>query len=41
MVSLMALSLFAFAEMVVLIFGLWLLFRTTQVSGEFPQSTAE
>lgn len=41
MVSLMALSLFSFAEMVVLIFGLWLLFRTTQVSGEFPQSTAE
>ena len=38
MVSLMALSLFVFAELVVLILSLWLLFRTTQVAAEFPQS---
>ena len=41
MVSLMALSLFLFAEIIVLIFGLWLLFRTTQASAEFPQATEE
>ena len=39
MVSLMALSLFLFAEIIVLILGLWLLFRTTQASAEFPQAT--
>lgn len=38
MMSLMALSLFVFAELVVLILSLWLLFRTMQVSAEFPQS---
>ncbi len=38
MMSLMALSLFVFAELVVLILSLWLLFRTTQVAAEFPQS---
>jgi len=41
MMSLMALSLFVFAELVVLILSLWLLFRTMQVSAEFPQSAAE
>ncbi len=41
MVSLMALSLFLFAELIVLIFSLWLLFRTMQVSAEFPQSVTE
>ena len=41
MVSLMALSLFLFAEIIVLILGLWLLFRTTQASAEFPQATEE
>jgi hypothetical protein len=38
MMSLMALSLLVFAELVVLILSLWLLFRTMQVSAEFPQS---
>ena len=41
MASLMALSLFVFAELIVLIFGLWLLFRTTQAATEFPQSATE
>ncbi len=36
MLSLMALSLLVFAELVVLILSLWLLFRTMQVSAEFP-----
>lgn len=38
MVSLMALILTLFAELIVLIFSLWLLFRTTLGSPEFPQS---
>lgn len=37
MANLMALSMFIFAEIVVLILGLWLLFRTMHVSKEFPQ----
>jgi hypothetical protein len=37
----MALSLFVFAELVVLILSLWLLFRTMQVAAEFPQSVTE
>lgn len=41
MASLMALSLFVFAELIVLIFGLWLLFRTTQAAAEFPQASEE
>ena len=36
MMSLMALSLLVFAELVVLILSLWLLFRTMQVAAEFP-----
>ncbi|MBK8754581.1 MAG: DUF3611 family protein [Candidatus Competibacteraceae bacterium] len=40
MLSLMALSLLVFAELVVLILSLWLLFRTIQASAEFPQATA-
>jgi hypothetical protein len=38
MVSLVALILTLFAELLVLIFGLWLLFRTTIASPEFPQA---
>jgi len=41
MVSLMALGLFVFAELIVLILSLWLLFRTMQVAAEFPQSATE
>jgi hypothetical protein len=37
MVSLMALILTLFAELIVLLFSLWLLFRTTLASPEFPQ----
>jgi hypothetical protein len=37
MVSLMALILTLFAELIVLVFSLWLLFRTTLGSPEFPQ----
>src|SRR5262249_248475 len=40
MVSLMALILTLFAELLVLVFSLWLLFRTTLGSPEFPQPTA-
>lgn len=40
MVSLMALVLILFAELLVLIFGLWLLFRTSAGSPEFPQPAA-
>ena len=36
--SLMALLLTLTAEVTALIFGLWLLFRTTQASGEFPDA---
>jgi hypothetical protein len=39
-VSLMGLVLMAFAEMVVLIFGLWLLFRSTMGTAEFPETAA-
>ena len=39
MVSLMALILTLFAELIVLVFSLWLLFRTTLGSPEFPQAT--
>ena len=41
MMSLMALSLSVFAELVVLILSLWLLFRTMQVSAEFPPAPAQ
>jgi hypothetical protein len=41
MASLMALSLFLFAELIVLVFSLWLLFRTTQVAAEAPQSSVQ
>jgi Protein of unknown function (DUF3611) len=37
MISLMALILILFMELIVLVFSLWLLFRTTQGSAEFPQ----
>jgi hypothetical protein len=41
MVSLMALILMVFAELIVLVFSLWLLFRTTTGgSAEYPQSAA-
>src|SRR5262249_29534920 len=40
MLSLMALILTLFAELVVLIFSLWLLFRTTLSSPEYPNATA-
>jgi len=40
MLSLMSLTLILFAEMVVLIFSLWLLFRSSQASTEYPQTTA-
>jgi hypothetical protein len=39
MVSLMALVLTLFSELIVLVFSLWLLFRTTLGSPEFPQPT--
>jgi hypothetical protein len=39
MVSIMALILTLFAELIVLVFSLWLLFRTTMGSPEFPQAT--
>jgi hypothetical protein len=38
MLSLMALVLFLFAELIVLVFGLWLLFRTTLGPPESPPS---
>jgi hypothetical protein len=38
MVSLMALTLMLFAELIVLMISLWLLFRTTLGSPEFPQA---
>ena len=41
MASLMALSLLVFAEVIVLIFSLWLLFRTTQALAAFPQAPEE
>jgi hypothetical protein len=41
MASLMALILTLFAELIVLVFSLWLLFRTTLGSPEFPQPAAE
>ncbi len=41
MASLMALSLLVFAELIVLILSLWLLFRTTQVQTESPGSPEE
>jgi hypothetical protein len=37
----MALSLLVFAEVIVLIFSLWLLFRTTQAVAAFPQAPEE
>ncbi len=39
MVSLMALILTLFSELIILVFSLWLLFRTTLGSREFPQTT--
>lgn len=41
MVSLMSLVLILFAELLVLIFGLWLLFRSSMGSPEFPVPAAE
>jgi hypothetical protein len=41
MVSLIALILTLFAELIVLVFSLWLLFRTTLGSQEFPQPAAK
>lgn len=41
MMSLTALSLSVFTELVVLILSLWLLFRTMQVSAEFPPAPAQ
>ena len=41
MASLMALSLLVFAEVIVLIFSLWLLFRTAQAVAAFPQAPNE
>jgi hypothetical protein len=41
MVSLMALVLVLCAEMLVLVFSLWLLFRTMHGSPEFPQTATE
>jgi hypothetical protein len=41
MISLMALILTLFAELIVLVLSLWLLFRTTLGSPEFPQTEAE
>lgn len=38
MASLMALTLFMLAELIVLVFSLWLLYRTMQEADEFPQS---
>jgi len=38
MASLMALNFLVFAELVVLIISLWLLFRTQQVAAAFPQA---
>jgi hypothetical protein len=40
MLSLMALILLLFAELIVLVFSLWLLFRTTPGSPEFSQAAA-
>jgi hypothetical protein len=39
MVSLMALILTLFSELIILIFSLWLLFRTTLGSPEYPQTS--
>jgi hypothetical protein len=41
MASLMALTFFVFAELIVLILSLWLLFRTMQTVAEFPQVPGE
>ena len=41
MASLMALNLFLFAELIVLVFSLWLLFRTTQTYRESPQPSGK
>lgn len=41
MVSLVSLVLILFAELIVLIFSLWLLFRSNTGSPEFPQPAAE
>jgi hypothetical protein len=40
MISLMSLILLLFAELIVLVFSLWLLFRTTLGSSELPPATA-
>jgi len=40
MISLMALVLFLFAELIVLVFSLWLLFRTTMGVADAPNSPA-
>jgi hypothetical protein len=39
MISLMALVLFLFAELIVLVFSLWLLFRTTMGVADTPNSS--
>jgi hypothetical protein len=41
MMSLMSLVLFLFAELIVLVFGLWLLFRTTFIATEPAQLKGE
>jgi hypothetical protein len=41
LVSLMALLLALAAEVIALVLGLWLMFRTTQVSGEFPTAAQD
>ena len=41
MASLMALILTLGAEMVAMVLGLWLLFRTTRAAGEFPETAGD
>jgi len=41
MASLMALLFTLAAEMIAMVLGLWLLFRTTRAYGESPESAAE
>ena len=41
MFSLIALVLVLFAELMVLVFGLWLLFRANLESAEYPQAAAD
>jgi hypothetical protein len=41
LVSLMALMLALTADVVVMVLSLWLMFRTSQVSSEFPAAAPE